>query len=138
MRIGRGLLGVLGLVVALGFLGAAYESVAEAADARAYPPPGQMVDVGGYRLHIKCIGMGGPTVVIDAGWGDSFAAWSSWVQPSAASTTRVCTYDRAGMGYSEPGPFRALPTVSLPNCTRCWRTQMSRGRMCWWATPWAA
>ena len=104
-RIGRGLLGVLGLVVALGLLGAAYESVAEAADARAYPPPGQMVDVGGYRLHINCIGTGSPTVVIDAGWGDSSAAWSSWVQPSAASTTRVCTYDRAGMGYSEPGPL---------------------------------
>jgi len=64
-----------------------------------------MVDVGGYRLHIKCIGTGGPTVVIDAGWGDSSAAWSSWVQPSAASTTRVFTYDRAGMGYSEPGPL---------------------------------
>jgi pimeloyl-ACP methyl ester carboxylesterase len=49
--------------------------------------------------------MPGPTVVIDAGWGDSSGAWSSWVQPSVARTTRVCTYDRAGMGYSEPGPL---------------------------------
>ena len=104
-RIGRGLVGVFGVVVVLGLSGAAYESLAEAADTRAFPPPGRMVGVGGYRLHINCMGTGSPTVVIDAGWGDSSGAWSSWVQPSAASTTRVCTYDRAGMGYSEPGPL---------------------------------
>ena len=104
-RIGRGLIGMLTVFVGLGFAGAIYESVAEAADARAYPPPGKMVDVGGYRLHINCIGRGSPTVVIDAGWGDSSASWNSWVQSPAARTTRVCTYDRAGMGYSEPGPL---------------------------------
>lgn len=104
-RIGRGLVGVLAVLVALGFSGALYESVAEAADARAYPPPGKMVDVGGYHLHINCIGTGSPVVVIDAGWGDSSASWNSWVQSPAARTTRVCTYDRAGMGYSEPGPL---------------------------------
>src|SRR5207245_5629287 len=104
-QIGRGLIGVLGLLVLLGLIGAVYESVAEAADARAYPPPGQMIDVGGHRLHINCVGTGSPTVVIDAGWGDSSGPWSSWVQPGVARTTRVCTYDRAGMGYSEPGPL---------------------------------
>ena len=104
-RIGRGLLGGFAVLVAVGFSGAVYESVAEAADARAYPPPGKMVDVGGYRLHINCVGTGSPTVVIDAGWGDSSASWNSWVQSPAARTTRVCTYDRAGMGYSEPGPL---------------------------------
>ena len=104
-QIGRGLVGVLGLLVVLGLTGAIYESVAEAADMRAYPPPGRMIDVGGYRLHINCVGTGSPTVVIDAGWGDSSVAWSSWVQPGVARTTRVCTYDRAGMGYSEPGPL---------------------------------
>lgn len=72
---------------------------------RAYPPPGQLVDVGGYRLHINCTGTGSPTVVIDAGLGDWSASWSSWVQPEVAKTTRVCTYDRAGMGYSEAGPL---------------------------------
>jgi pimeloyl-ACP methyl ester carboxylesterase len=89
----------------LGLVGAVYESVAEAADVRAYPPPGQMIDVGGHSLHINCVGSGSPTVVIDAGWGDSSGAWSSWVQPGVAGTTRVCTYDRAGMGFSEPGPL---------------------------------
>src|SRR6476660_3234553 len=101
--IGRTLATLFGLIVVLGLVGAIYESAAEAADVRAYPPPGQLVDVGGYRLHINCTGAGSPTVVIDAGWGDWSASWSSWVQPDVAKTTRVCTYDRAGMGYSEPG-----------------------------------
>src|SRR5918911_73343 len=91
--------GLLGLML----LGALYESRAEAADVRAYPAPGQMVDVGGYHLHINCTGTGSPTVVIESGWGDMSAAWG-WVQPEVAKTTRVCTYDRAGMGWSEASP----------------------------------
>src|SRR3712207_9386654 len=66
---------------------------------------GQMVDVGGYHLHINCVGTGSPTVVIDAGLGDWSASWSSGVQPEAARSTRVCAYDRAGMGWSERGPL---------------------------------
>jgi len=62
-----------------------------------------MVDVGGYRLHLNCSGSGSPTVVIDTGWGDSSAGWG-WVQPEVAKTTRICTYDRAGMGWSEASP----------------------------------
>jgi pimeloyl-ACP methyl ester carboxylesterase len=96
---------VFAVLVGLALLGAVYESVSEVSDARAYPPPGQMVDVGGYRLHINCVGAGSPTVVIDSGLGDWSASWSNAVQPQAAATTRVCTYDRAGMGYSEPGPL---------------------------------
>ena len=96
---------IVTVLLALMVLGAFYESAAEAADARAYPPPGQLVDVGGYRLHIFCIGAGSPTVVIDAGLGDWSTTWSSWVQPEVARTTRVCTYDRAGMGWSDPGPL---------------------------------
>ncbi len=107
-RRGRGCLlwlgGAMALLVVLVLLGAVYESAAEAADVRANPPPGQMVDVGGYRLHINCMGTGSPTVVIDAGWGDWSLGWSS-VQADVAKTTRVCTYDRAGMGYSEAGPL---------------------------------
>jgi hypothetical protein len=51
---------MVGLIIVLGLAGAAYESAASAADLRAYPPPGQMVDVGGYRLHIHCTGTGSP------------------------------------------------------------------------------
>jgi pimeloyl-ACP methyl ester carboxylesterase len=78
--------------------------MAEAADAKAYPPPGQLVDVGSYRLHINCTGAGSPTVVIDAGQGDWSTSWR-FVHQEVAKTTRVCTYDRAGMGWSEPGPL---------------------------------
>jgi pimeloyl-ACP methyl ester carboxylesterase len=95
--------GILAVLLILILAGGIYEPLAEAADAKAYPPPGQMVDVGGYRLHINCTGRGSPTVVIEAGWGDFSASWS-WVQPEVARTTRICTYDRAGMGWSEPSP----------------------------------
>ncbi len=91
---------VVVLVVVLILAGTIYESVAEAADIQAYPPLGQMVDVGGYRLHINCTGTGSPTVVIEAGLGGWSLTWNS-VQEEVAKTTRVCTYDRAGMGYSE-------------------------------------
>jgi hypothetical protein len=108
-RRGRGCLvwlgGLVAVLLGLMLLGAFYESVAEARDVRAYPPPGQMVDVGGYRLHINCVGTGSPTVVIEAGQGDWSASWSNAVQPEAARITRVCTYDRAGYGWSEPGPL---------------------------------
>jgi pimeloyl-ACP methyl ester carboxylesterase len=107
-RRGRGCLrwlgGVVALVVGLILAGTLYESVAEAADLQAYPPLGQMIDVGGYRLHIKCTGTGSPTVVIDAGLGGWSLTWNS-VQEEVAKTTRVCTYDRAGMGYSESSPL---------------------------------
>jgi pimeloyl-ACP methyl ester carboxylesterase len=97
--LGASLAALMGLML-VGFIN---EPMAEAADAKAYPPPGQMVDVGGYRLHINCTGEGSPTVVIESGWGDSSAMWG-WVQPEVAKTTRVCTYDRAGMGWSESSP----------------------------------
>src|SRR5512134_1428745 len=86
-RRGRGCLRWLGglvvLVVGLILAGTIYESLAETADIQAYPPLGQMVDVGGYRLHINCTGTGSPTVVIEAGLGD----WSTgcgYVQPEVA------------------------------------------------------
>ena len=106
-RRGKGCLLWLGTSLAallvLALVGYIYEPIAEARDAKAYPPLGQMVDVGGYRLHINCTGTGSPTVVIESGWGDFSAVWG-WVQPEVAKTTRVCTYDRAGMGWSESSP----------------------------------
>ena len=94
---------IAALIIGLMVLGATYESRAETSDAKAYPAPGQLVDVDGHRLHINCTGTGSPTVVIDSGMGDWSASWSSWVQPEVAKTTRVCTYDRAGYGWSEAG-----------------------------------
>ena len=97
--LGAGLASLLGLAL----VGYIYEPLAEAADAETYPPPGQLVDVGGYRLHINCTIAGSPTVVIVAGAGDWSTTWGGGVQPEVTKTTRVCTYDRAGLGWSEPG-----------------------------------
>lgn len=89
--------------VALPVTGTAYQAIATEMDRRAYPPPGRMVDVGGYRLHIYCTGEGGPTVILDALFPGTVSNWA-WVQPEIAKTTRVCAYDRAGLGWSDSGP----------------------------------
>jgi pimeloyl-ACP methyl ester carboxylesterase len=102
-RIGRALLWSAVALLALAAVGAVYQAVATERAGRAYPAPGEMVDVGGYRLHIDCAGRGGPTVVLDGGAGEMSADWAL-VQKEVSGTTRVCAYDRAGMGWSETGP----------------------------------
>ncbi len=79
-----------------------------AGDTTRYPPPGQLVDIGGHRLHLHCVGQGSPTVVLDAGLGAFSLDWGA-VQPQIATSTRVCAYDRAGLGWSEPGPRPRSP-----------------------------
>lgn len=106
--LGRGLAMVVALIAGLSLAGAAYEAVAARGDAQAYPPPGQMVDVGGYKLHIHCLGTGSPTVVLDAGLGGTSLDWAL-VQPEIGQTTRVCAFDRAGMGWSDSGPEPRTP-----------------------------
>jgi pimeloyl-ACP methyl ester carboxylesterase len=104
-RRGKGCLlwlgGGLTVLLGLALVGYIYEPMAEVADAKTYPPPGELVDVGGHRLHINCVGTGSPTVVIEAGLGDWSTSWAGYVQPEVAKTTRVCTYDRAGLGWSD-------------------------------------
>jgi pimeloyl-ACP methyl ester carboxylesterase len=62
------------------------------------------VDVGGYRLNVRCAGDGSPAVILDAGAGDTLGTWD-WVAPDVRRFTRVCAYDRAGLGRSEPSPM---------------------------------
>ena len=81
--------------------GGGYQTVREALDAHAYPMPGQLVDVGGHRLHLHCTGSSGPTVVLQPGGGD-FSSVMAWIAPAVANQTRVCVYDRPGRGWSEP------------------------------------
>jgi pimeloyl-ACP methyl ester carboxylesterase len=66
--------------------------------------PGQLLDVGNHRLHIDCTGAGSPTVVLEAGLGETSPAMAGWIAPAVASTTRVCVYDRSGYGWSDPAP----------------------------------
>ena len=61
------------------------------------------VDVGGYRLYLRCAGTGSPVVILDAGAGDTLETWD-WVFPDVRKFTRVCAYDRAGLGQSDAGP----------------------------------
>jgi hypothetical protein len=78
--------------------GALYQALASAADARAFPAPGRLVDVDGRRLHLYCTGTrvaGRPTVVFEGGLGAPSPVWAL-VQPGAAQHTRACSYDRAG------------------------------------------
>jgi pimeloyl-ACP methyl ester carboxylesterase len=92
------------LVAFLASAGAIYQVIATYRDARRYPPPGKLVDVGGHRLHLWCMGEGSPTVVLDSGVGGFSLSWRR-VQLAVAEFTSVCSYDRAGFGWSEPGPM---------------------------------
>jgi pimeloyl-ACP methyl ester carboxylesterase len=88
---------------ALIFLGVAYQAVAAEIDRRTFAPPGQMVDVDGHQMHLYCTGEGSPTtptVIMEAG-AYSFSPEWVWVQRQLESTYRVCSYDRAGNGWSE-------------------------------------
>src|SRR4029453_11162956 len=105
---GRILLGLLALIVLLAASSVTYEAIMAVGDTKRYPPPGQLVDVDGHRLHLHCVGQGSPTVVLDAGLGAFSLDWGA-VQPEIAMTTRVCAYDRAGLGWSEPGPRPRSP-----------------------------
>jgi pimeloyl-ACP methyl ester carboxylesterase len=94
--------GVLFLLI-LAFAGVLYENIAEARDRRFNPDPGKRFDVGGFKMNIECMGSGSPTVILDSGLGDTFLSWRK-VQPQIAQFVRVCSYDRAGLGYSDPSP----------------------------------
>ncbi|HYM78305.1 MAG TPA: alpha/beta hydrolase [Candidatus Dormibacteraeota bacterium] len=85
-------------LTASGFL---YENISEARDRRFNAMPGRRVDVGGRKMHIDCTGEGSPAVMLDSGLGDTYVSWRK-VQLEIAKFTRVCSYDRAGLGYSDP------------------------------------
>ena len=87
-------------VMALASVSAGLETVREHLDAGAYPVAGQLIDVGGHRLHLQCTGSGAPTVVLQPGGGD-MSSVMGWVAPAVAAHTRVCVYDSAGRGWSE-------------------------------------
>jgi pimeloyl-ACP methyl ester carboxylesterase len=96
------------LIAAVLLAGALYQNISETRERRFHPMPGKRVNIFGADhpplfMHIYCTGQGSPTVILDSGMGDSFLSWYK-VQPEIAKLTRVCSYDRAGMGYSDPSP----------------------------------
>ncbi len=108
----RGMLrafGVTSFVIAvLAAAGAGYEFFAGSDDSDHYPAPGRLVDIGGFRLHVACVGQGTPTVILDAGLGGSSLDWAL-IQDRLSANVQVCAYDRAGMGWSDVGPHPRSP-----------------------------
>jgi len=100
--LGRLAIGSLVFLVIIMAAGAIYQAAASASDLKKYPPPGQLYDVGGHKLHLYCTGEGSPTVILEAGAASPALAWYL-VQEKVAGFTRVCSYDRAGFGWSDPG-----------------------------------
>ena len=98
------LAGIVLLVILLG-VGFTSQVKSTAADFQQIPAPGQLVDVGGHRMHVFCQGEGNPTVIVDTGLGDFSVSWSQ-VQLEVARFSRICMYDRAGYGWSDPSPAR--------------------------------
>jgi pimeloyl-ACP methyl ester carboxylesterase len=98
----RAVLRIAAIVLFVTLAGATYQGAATAIERRQFPHPGRMIDIGDRQLHIYCTGDGSPTVVLEAPAAGMSAAWG-WVQPAVAQTTRVCSYDRAGLGWSEAG-----------------------------------
>lgn len=100
-------LGLLAIVVFLAVAGFLYQNISEARDRRFNAMPGKRFNIGAegasLYMHIDCMGQGTPTVVLDSGLGDSFISWQK-VQPQIAKFTQVCSYDRAGIGYSDSSP----------------------------------
>jgi pimeloyl-ACP methyl ester carboxylesterase len=72
----------------------------------AQAPPGELIDVGGYRMHLYCTGEGSPTVVLSGALSFDWAL----VQPDISKSTRVCSYDMSGTAFSDPRP--APPSCS--------------------------
>ncbi len=98
----RGLLGILLFILVLAVVGYAYERYASARDLKLYQPAGQLIEVNHHKMHIYCTGTGPTTVVLESQANSSSFDWGL-VQPEIDPLTRVCSYDRAGFGWSELG-----------------------------------
>jgi pimeloyl-ACP methyl ester carboxylesterase len=90
------------VILVLFALGGGYETISRSTES-AVAMRGQLVDVGPYRLHLECTGSRGPTVILEPGGGGS-AASMGLITPAVARDSRVCVYDRAGRGWSDPAP----------------------------------
>jgi len=95
--------GAIAVVVALLLAGWAYQQVATAQDHKRQPAPGKLVDLDGRDLHLLAMGQGSPTVIFESGLMSTVLSWDN-IQPEISKSTRTACYDRAGLGWSDPGP----------------------------------
>lgn len=103
------ILTLFAIAILLAIAGFLYQIIKTRSDARSFPEPGRLIDIGGYKLRLNCTGKGSPTVILEAGLGDSLGEWGK-VQPAIAKFARVCSYDRAGYGGSDAGPMPRTST----------------------------
>lgn len=99
---------IAALLLLIGAAGYEYQHIEWRADALRTPEAGRLENAGGPRLLLNCSGQGSPVVILESGLGDAAGEWRL-VQPEIARLTRVCSYDRAGYGASDPG---AMPRTS--------------------------
>lgn len=99
----RSFVGISILVFVAAIAGMIFQTATSEADRKNFPPPGNLIDVGGFKMHIYCVGEGSPTVILETLSGGTSSYWG-WVQPEVQNGTRVCIYDRAGRAWSEPDP----------------------------------
>jgi len=112
LRAGRGVLkwigriagAILALLLVAATIAGMREFFVERNDRARFPLQGRRVDIGGYSLNLNCKGEGSPTVILESGWSVPGVSWSL-VQPEIARFARVCSYDRAGYGWSDEGPM---------------------------------
>jgi pimeloyl-ACP methyl ester carboxylesterase len=109
----RILLGLLALLILALVVGVIYEALGKKNAAEKYPPRGQLVDVGGRKMHIDCRGTGSPTVILESGLGTGGTTDWTLVHDEISAFTRTCAYDRAGIMWSDPKdtPQRASAVV---------------------------
>jgi alpha/beta hydrolase fold len=119
-------LGLFSILLVVLLAGASYQFFSNRRDLRLHPPPGQMINIGGYRLHLDCTGQGLPTVVFDSGLSDDSITWYK-VQPEIAKVTRSCSYDRAGLGWSDPSPLPRTSRVVAEELHRLLKTAKIEG-----------
>lgn len=93
---------LLGCILAAA-IGGAYNALSLHHFRRVAGMPGRLYDVGGHSVHLYCTGSGSPAILLSSGLGDDFTEWAK-VQPALSRHTKVCSYDRAGFGWSEPRP----------------------------------
>lgn len=98
------LIWIAGFLLVAAAAGIIYEALGTRKDARVYPPPGRMIDLGTHRLHVLEKGSGAHTVLLEAGLMSTVLSWSG-LQEELARSYRVVSYDRAGLGWSELGPM---------------------------------
>ena len=121
IRTGATALFVIAVVVmCIACSGFLYQTMATFIDQRRYPPPGKLVEIDGSRMHIQSVGTGSLTVILEAGFGAMSSGWG-WIQPEIGKFTRVVSYDRAGLGWSDADTAPLRPCALPGGCTSCCR-----------------